>query len=73
MRIQVGLAMRDIVFNQSYYGYGAKTHAAGARLLRFLTLAIGSKLALWLALLTSGEFGFERDTLEKSTVDKSCA
>ena len=58
--------MRDIVFNQSYYGYGAKTHAAGARLLRFLTLAIGS-VASWLALLTSGEFGFERDTLEKST------
>jgi hypothetical protein len=69
MRIQIGLAMRDTVFNQSYYGYSAKAHPDGVRLLRFLGLIIGSKPALWLALLTSGEFGFERDTIEKSTID----
>ena len=71
MRIQVGLAMRDIVFNQSYYGYGAKTHAARATVAAgFLPLA--NKLALWLALLTSGEFRFsERDTLRNPAINKS--
>jgi hypothetical protein len=69
MRINVGLATRDLVFNQSYYGYSAKAHQDGTRLLRLLGLVIGSRPALWLALLTSGKFGFERDTLEKSTID----
>ncbi|MGA3005001.1 MAG: N-6 DNA methylase [Acetobacteraceae bacterium] len=69
MRIQVGLAMSDVVFDQSYYGYSAKSHPDGARLLRFLSLVIGSMPALWLTLLTSGEFGFERDSIEKSTID----
>ena len=69
MRIRIGIAMRDVIFNQSYYGYSAKTHPNGTRLLRFLGLVIGSKPALWLALLTSGRFGVERDTVEKSTVD----
>ncbi|MSP00881.1 MAG: restriction endonuclease subunit M [Acetobacteraceae bacterium] len=69
MRIQVGLAMNDVIFSESYYGYSAAAHQEGARLLRFLGLVIGSKPALWLTLLTSGEFGFERDVLEKSTID----
>jgi hypothetical protein len=57
------------VYDQSFYGYSAKAHPRGVALCRFLGLIIGSKPALWLALLMSGEFGFERDTLEKSTVD----
>jgi hypothetical protein len=68
-RIRIGVAARDVVYNQSFYGYGAKAHPNGAALCRFLGLIVGSKPALWLALITSGEFGFERDTLEKSTVD----
>ena len=35
-----------------------------------MALIVGSKPALWLALLTSGKFGFERDTIEKSTIDQ---
>ena len=68
-RIQVGVAMHDVVFDESYCGYSAKSHPDGTRLLQFLGLVVGSRPALWLALLTSGKFGFERDTLEKSTVD----
>lgn len=68
-RIRIGVAARDVVYNQSFYGYSAQAHPDGAALCRFLGLIVGSKPALWLALITSGEFGFERDTLEKSTVD----
>ena len=68
-RIQIGVATRDAVYNQSFYGYSGKDHPDGPALCRFLGLIIGSKPALWLALITSGEFGFERDTLEKSAVN----
>lgn len=68
-RIRIGVAARDVVYDQSFYGYSTKAHPDGAALCRFLGLIVGSKPALWLALITSGEFGFERDTLEKSTVD----
>jgi hypothetical protein len=68
-RIRIGVAERDVVYNQRFYGYSGKAHPDGAALCRFLGLIVGSKPALWLALITSGEFGFERDTLEKSTVD----
>ena len=33
-------------------------------------MLLSSKPALWLALITSGEFGFERDVIEKSTIDE---
>jgi hypothetical protein len=31
---------------------------------------LGSKLAVWFALVTSGEFGFEREVIEKATLDR---
>ena len=34
-----------------------------------MALLLGSTPALWLALITSGEFGFEREVIEKSTID----
>jgi hypothetical protein len=37
---------------------------------RYLTLVLGSKFALWLALITSGEFGFEREVIEKAALDR---
>ena len=68
-RIPIAVCPRDAVFNQSFYGYSARADADGMPLLRFLGLVIGSRPALWLSLVSSGEFGFERDTLEKATVD----
>ena len=58
-----------VVFNETFYGYSPKSHPHAALLVRYLALVLGSKLATWLALVTSGEFGFEREVIEKATLD----
>lgn len=68
-RINVALAEDDVVFNQSFNGYSAAGHDEGVRLLRYLTLLISSKPAMWHALITSGRFGVERRVLEKMIID----
>lgn len=69
-RIRVAVADDDLVFNESYYGYSAREHVEGKRLVRYLAMLVGSKCALWHALITSGEFGFERETVEKNIIDR---
>ena len=68
-RIRATVADADLVFNESYYGYSAKKHSDGKRFVRYLALLVGSKFALWHTLVTSGEFGFERDVIEKFVID----
>jgi len=68
-RIQVAVADDDLVFNETYYGYSATMHPDGKLLVRYLAMLIGSKFALWHALITSGKFGFEREVVEKFIVD----
>lgn len=69
-RIRVSVSDTDVLFNESYYGYSAHSHSDGETLVRYLALILGSKPALWFALMTSGEFGFERDVVEKATIDR---
>lgn len=69
-RIRVAVADDDIVFNQSYNGYSALRHPQGILLVRYLALLLGSRPALWHALMVSGRFGFEREVIEKFTIDK---
>lgn len=68
-RIRVAVADGNVVYNETYYGYSAQSHEDGARLVRYLALVIGSKPAYWHALVTSGEFGFERRVVEKAIID----
>lgn len=68
-RIRTAVVQGGAVFNTSLYGYSSRAHDDGL-LIRYLSLVIGSKIALWQVLITSGEFGFERDTIEKSTIDR---
>lgn len=68
-RIRVAVADADVVFNETYYGYSAHGHKHGAQLVRYLALVIGSKPAIWHALITSGKFGFEREVVEKIIID----
>lgn len=68
-RIRVAVSDSDLIFNESYYGYSANTHSNSELLVRYLALMIGSKPALWYVLMTSGEFGFEREVVEKITID----
>src|SRR6185369_4792655 len=69
-RIRVGVSESDLVFSETYYGYSTCDHINSSYLVRYLALLIGSRPALWYVLLTSGEFGFEREVVEKITIDK---
>ncbi|MEG8222581.1 N-6 DNA methylase [Sphingomonas sp. HH69] len=68
-RIRTAVVQGGAVFNTSLYGYSSRAHDDGL-LVRYLSLVIGSKIALWQVLITSGEFAFERDTIEKATIDR---
>jgi hypothetical protein len=68
-RIRVRVADDDLVFNETYYGYSANRHPDGKLFVRYLAMLLGSKFALWHALITSGEFGFEREVVEKFIID----
>jgi len=69
-RIGVAIAETSVVFNETFYGYSPGPHTDAAEFIRYLTLIIGSRLALWLSLVTSGKFGFEREVIEKATLDR---
>ena len=69
-RIGVAISEEDVVFNETFYGYSPSEDPDAGLLVRYLALVLGSKLAVWLALVTSGEFGFEREVLEKATLDR---
>jgi N-6 DNA Methylase len=69
-RIRTAVAQVDLVFSESFYGYTAHQHAAPNDLAGYLSLIISSKIALWHVLITSGEFGFEREVVEKFVVQE---
>lgn len=68
-RIKTAVVQNGAVFSKSFNGYSTPTQTDGL-LVRYLSLVISSKIALWQVLITSGKFGFERDTVEKATIDR---
>ena len=69
-RIGVVVSEGDVVFNETFYGYSPRDHADANLLVCYLALILGSKMITWLALVTSGKFGFERRVIEKATLDR---
>lgn len=69
-RIGVAVSDEGTVFNETFYGYCPVSHPESKVLVRYLALVLGSKLAVWFALMTSGKFGFERDVVEKAALDR---
>lgn len=69
-RMNLGVCDTDLVYNESFYGYSLADHADGQLIARYLHLVLGSRFALWYTLMTSGEFGFEREVVEKATLDR---
>jgi len=69
-RIGVVISEEDVVFNETFYGYSPSGDPDPGLLVRYLALVLGSKLALWFALVTSGKFGVERRVIEKATLDR---
>jgi hypothetical protein len=69
-RVQVAVSDRPLVYNETFYGYSAAGFEGGEDLVRYLALIVGSRFVLWLALVTSGKFGFEREVLEKASLER---
>ena len=69
-RISVAVSDDGVVYNTSFHGYCAGKDADGALLVRYIALVLGSRLATWFALVTSGRFGVERDVVEKIALDR---
>lgn len=69
-RVNVAVAEDSVVFNETFYGYSTFGHPHAGELARYISLILGSKIALWWSLVTSGKFGFEREVVEKAALDK---
>jgi hypothetical protein len=69
-RIGVAISEKDAVFTERFDGYSPCTFPDAHGLVRYLALVLGSELAIWIALVTSGEFGVEREVIEKATLDR---
>lgn len=69
-RLQVAVSDDALVYNETFYGYCAANSDDGKDIVRYLALIIGSRFVLWLALMTSGKFGFERDVIEKAALER---
>lgn len=69
-RIRVAVSNKPVAYNENFYGYSPGEFEHADVLVRYLALVFGSKFALWLALITSGEFGFEREVIEKVALDR---
>lgn len=69
-RIRVSVCENDVVYNSSWYGYSARGIPDARFLIRYLALVLGSRVALWVFLITSGGLGIEREVIEKSTIEE---
>ena len=69
-RIRVVISEEDVVFNETFYGYSPSGDPDAGLLVRYLAVVLGSRLAAWFALVTSGKFGVERRVVEKATLDR---
>ncbi len=54
----------DIAYSESYYGFSAAAHADGIFLTRYLLVLMHSQVFEYFTLMTSGEFGLEREALQ---------
>lgn len=69
-RIQVSLSMDTLVFSETFYGYHRRGKETSQLDFKALFLQASSQVALWHLLMTSGEFGLEREVFEMSLFDK---
>jgi N-6 DNA Methylase len=70
-RIRAAVSLTDLAFNETYYGYTAHLQKSADKLVKYLCLIISSKIALWRVLMTSGEFGVEREVVEKFNIQET--
>ena len=67
---RAAIAFADVAYNRSFYGYSTGGRADAELLARYLSLVLNSDLPIYVALLTSGKFGTERDVLHKEDLER---
>lgn len=68
-RGRAAVCLDDIAFCESFYGFSASNHPNGSLLVRYLFLILHSKFFLWYLLMASGEFGVEREAIQKDDIE----
>jgi hypothetical protein len=63
------LSLKDVAFNQNFYGYSASGHPEGEELVRYLLLFCHSLIWIHHALVTAPVFGAERRVMYKTDFD----
>ncbi len=64
------LSLKDVAYNESFYGYSAEGHPQAELLARYLQLFAHSNIAMHFTLLTSAEIGVERPKFQKLDFDE---
>lgn len=64
------VSAQDIAYSESYYGYSAAGHTHGVLLTRYLLVLLHSQLFEYITLMTSGEFGVEREAQQVIDIDQ---
>jgi type I restriction-modification system DNA methylase subunit len=63
------IAFDQIAYSESFYGWSTANHDSSTDLAKYLYLLLNSHLFNWYSLQTSGEFGVERDSIQKRDID----
>lgn len=69
-RLTTAVSDSDIAYSETFYGYSPGAIPDSGTFVRYLALVLGSRLAVWWALMTSGEFGVEREVVEKAALER---
>lgn len=64
------LALRDVAFNESFYGFSTHGHQESETLARYLHLVLSSDLLLYYVLMSSSMLGIEREEVTKEDLDR---
>ena len=57
------VANKSVAYRESFYGWSTAGHDSPRALARYLFLLLNSNICLWFLLVTSGEFGVERESV----------
>lgn len=60
----------DVAYHEQFFGYSTHGHANAEMLAKYVALLVNSDFFLWYLLMTSGEFGVERESLHKLDIDR---
>lgn len=68
--VRASCAFSDIAYHEQLFGYSTHGHADAEGLAKYVALLVNSDFFLWYLLMTSGEFGVERESLHKLDIDR---